>query len=210
MNRHLLALVFILVTGEGTRLFALDGVAQCQVGQVGPERVGAAQAGTGVAGGAAPLGPPDGEYTLTIRADSQEKIGDLYRLRGNVEIIYGEMTLRADEASYDAASGAVVAYGGITFKDPHADLKAGEAHYHLPTSRGWFSEVEGYLQPQVPPDRLQLSSPTPFFVRAQKVERLNENTFVVHGARVTSCAPGELGWSFSASRATIKPGDRWH
>ena len=208
MNRHLLALVFIFVTGEGTRLFALDGVAQCQVGQVGPERVGAAQAGTGVAGGAAPLGPPDGEYTLTIRADSQAKVGDLYRLRGNVEIIYGEMTLRADEASYDAASGEVVAYGGITFKDPHADLKAGEAHYHLPTRRGWFSDVEGYLQPQVPPDRLQLSSPTPFFVRAQKVERLNENTFVVHGARVTSCAPGELGWSFSASRATIKPGDR--
>ena len=198
MGRLWLALVFFLVPGEGTRL----------AGQVEAGQIGACQVETEGAGGAAPLGPPDGERTLTIQADSQEKTGDVFRLRGNVEITYGEMTLRADEAIFDGASGDIVAYGEITFQDPHADLKASEAHYHLHTGRGWFSDVEGYVQPQTPPDRLRLSSSTPFFVRARKLERMNENTFVVYGARVTSCAPGEFGWSFSASRATIKPGNR--
>src|SRR6516162_2548137 len=41
------------------------------------------------------------ETTVTIRADSQEKIGDTYKLKGHVLINYRDMEVRADEATYD-------------------------------------------------------------------------------------------------------------
>ena len=208
MNWLLFWLVVIFFIGAETRLLAREGVAYCGVEQVGSEEIDMTRVSTGGRGREKPFDFPDEKRTLTIHADSQEKVGDIFRLRGNVEIVRGDMTLRADEASYDVVLGEVAAFGGVTFKDPHANLRAEEAHYYFFTSKGWFNGVEGYVQTQNLPGRVQLANPTPLFIRARKVERLDENTFVVHGGRLTSCVPGETGWSFSASRATIKPGDR--
>jgi lipopolysaccharide assembly outer membrane protein LptD (OstA) len=52
--------------------------------------------------------------SATICADTQEKIGDIYKLRGNGEIHYRTYVLRADELTYNSDTGEVTASGQFT------------------------------------------------------------------------------------------------
>src|SRR5208283_5229581 len=59
---------------------------------------------------------------VTIRADSQQRDKDTYHLRGHVQIVYEEMRVTADEASFDDASGDMMARGHVIFDDPKSHL----------------------------------------------------------------------------------------
>lgn len=148
------------------------------------------------------------ENTLTIRADSQQKDKDTFLLQGHVDVTYQQMKLTADEARYDASSGEVLARGHVTFTDPDVHLEAEEVHYNVRTGKGWFSNGRGYFRAKVRPRPRVLTSENPFYVRAKKVERLDESTWVVRGGRLSSCECEEKGWSVAAQRARVKLDDK--
>ncbi|MGH9455237.1 MAG: hypothetical protein ACRD2O_14850, partial [Terriglobia bacterium] len=74
--------------------------------------------------------------TLTIRADSQRKVKDMYYLRGHVLITYQDMKLTADRVDFDNDTGEIVARGHVVFDDPKGHLEAPEAHYNIRTEKG--------------------------------------------------------------------------
>ena len=150
----------------------------------------------------------DPQSTLTIRADSQQKIKGVFRLRGNVEVTYRTMKIAADEASYDEASGEVEARGNVTFSDSESRLEAEEAHYNVRTGKGWFNNAHGQLKAKIRPRPRMLSSENPFYVRAKRVERRDADTYVVEHGRVTSCECEAKGWSISTRRAKVEVGDK--
>ena len=51
---------------------------------------------------------------VTIIADNQEKIGDTYKLSGNVEIQFRDFVVRGDEISWDTKTGEVTAQGHLS------------------------------------------------------------------------------------------------
>ena len=146
--------------------------------------------------------------TVSIRADIQEKAKGTYRLRGHVEVTYQEMKLTADEASFDASTGDVVARGHITFTDAQSRLEADEAHYNVRSGLGWFNNGRGNLHAHITPRPRMLITENPFYVRARKVERRGESTYVIEHGRLTSCECEEKGWSMSARRAQVEVGDK--
>jgi LPS-assembly protein len=150
----------------------------------------------------------DLKSVVSIRADSQEKAKDAYHLRGHVEVTYQDITLTADEASFDASTGDVVARGHVTFRDSQSRLEADEVHYNVRAGRGWFSNGRGSIQARITPRPRMLITSNPFYVRARKVERRSENTYVVERGRLTSCECEEKGWSMSARRARIEVGKK--
>jgi LPS-assembly protein len=150
----------------------------------------------------------DPQSTLTIRADSQEKIKDVFHLRGNVEVTYKTRKIVADEASYDGASGEVEARGNVTFADGESRLEADEAHYNVRTGNGWFSNARGQLKAKIQPRPRMLATENPFYVRAKRVERRDADTYVVEHGHVTSCECEEKGWSISTRRAKVEVGDK--
>ncbi len=150
----------------------------------------------------------DPRTTLTIRADSQEKVKDVFHLRGNVEVSYKSMGITADEASYDDASGEVVARGKVTFTDAESRLEADEAHYNIRTGKGWFTHAHGQLQAKVRPRPRMLATENPFYVSARRVERRDEDTYVIEHGRVSTCECEDKGWSISARRARVDVGKR--
>jgi len=85
---------------------------------------------------------------VTIRADSQQRDKDTDHLRGHVLIVYEEMRVSADEASFDATAGDVMARGHVIFDDPKSHLVADEVHYNIRTQKGWFSNGVGYVHPK--------------------------------------------------------------
>ncbi len=150
----------------------------------------------------------DLQTTVGIRADSQEKDGTTYILRGGVEVIYRDMKLTADEASFNESSGDVRAKGQVTFSDATSRLEADEAYYNVQTGTGWFSNGRGMLQAKITPRRRMLVTENPFYVRAARIERRDENTFVVDHAWMTTCECEKTGWTISARRARIELGDK--
>jgi LPS-assembly protein len=146
--------------------------------------------------------------TVSIRADSQEKDRETYTLRGHVEVVYHDMKLTADEVTFHEASGEIRAQGNVTFSDPTSNLEADEAFYNMKTGTGWFSNGRGTVHAKVAPRSRMLLTENPFRVRARRVERRSETTFVVDHAWVTTCECEETGWAISARRARIEVGDK--
>jgi LPS-assembly protein len=52
---------------------------------------------------------------VVIRAREQEKTGDIYKLRGDVEVTYRRYTVRAENVTYNSDTGDLEAEGGVTF-----------------------------------------------------------------------------------------------
>ncbi len=146
--------------------------------------------------------------TLNIRADSQEKTKDSYHLRGHVEVTYQQMKLSADEATYDEASGEVVARGHTTFTDPDIHLEAEEAQYNVRTGKGRFLNGHGYVRTTVHPRPRMLRTGNPFYLSARQVERMDQTTYTVEGGRLSSCPCEDRGWSVAARHAKVKVDDR--
>lgn len=157
---------------------------------------------------AIPLDLQNPEKTVNIRADSQRKEGDRYRLSGHVEVTYRDMRMTADEATFDDASGEVVAKGHITFTDPNAYFEADEAHYNLQTQKAWFTDGSGYVHARVRAGAKILVTENPFYIRADKVERLDENTYSVTKGHLTTCECEKKGWSVSVNKAMVQIDDR--
>jgi LPS-assembly protein len=145
---------------------------------------------------------------VPIRADLEQKDKDVYHLRGHVHIVYQEIRVTADEASYDSASGDIVARGHVVFDDPKSHLVAEEVHYNLHTQKGWFSQGEGYLHPQGSPGPRVLRTENPFYIWGQTVDRLDESTYLVDHGKMTTCDCAKKGWLLSARQAHVKVDDK--
>ncbi|MBI2820554.1 MAG: LPS-assembly protein LptD [Acidobacteria bacterium] len=143
-----------------------------------------------------------------MRADSQDRIGDRYRLRGNVEIVYGEMLLTADEVEYDASTGELTADGGVQFSEKlqDASIRARRAEYNLRQSTGRFEEVEGTIGGIVNSGSSLLTTTNPYYFNAESVERIGADTYRVYNGTITVCSPPRPTWTFSAPVATIRTG----
>src|SRR3954467_3918096 len=63
---------------------------------------------------------------VTIRADQQEKIGEIYNLRGKpgapVEIEFRDYTIRADEIVYNLTTGDITASGHMVLEGGPSDI----------------------------------------------------------------------------------------
>lgn len=144
---------------------------------------------------------------VTIRADSQETDQQTSHLRGHVLVVYKDMRVTADEASYNAASGEVVARGHVIFDDPQSHLVANEVHYNIETGKGWFSNGVGYLHPKAHNRPRVLKTENPFYIWGEKVDRLDEDTYTVDHGSMTTCDCAKDGWLLSVKQARVTIGD---
>ena len=148
------------------------------------------------------------QSTVGIRADSQEKAGDLYKLRGHVEITYKDMKLSAEEVAYNDATGDADARGHVVFEDSQVHLEAASAHYSLTGQKGWFTDGTGYFHAHMRARSRLLTTENPFYFRARRVERLGEQTFAARGCALSTCKNHRTGWEIGASRADIRVSDK--
>lgn len=151
----------------------------------------------------APGAPQISEDTLTLRADHQQWVNHVFTGRGHVVLTYQEMRVTAREISYDQNTGLVHASGGVVFDDPRGHFDASSAQYNILQDRGWFSGVHGYIRFAAP----RAGGPsTALYLRAEKISRLDQETFAVYGARVSSCENPNQGLAFNLDRARIEVG----
>ena len=158
--------------------------------------------------GAIPPLPGGPANTAIIRAKTQEKAGDVYTLRGEVEIDYRNLVFRADEASYNDATGEVTARGHLALDGGRYDehITASHGEYNLETQTGKLYDVVGTTGFRHKGARVTLTSSAPFAFTGKMVEKTGPERYVIHHGRVTSCELPKPKWTFAASRIVIDVG----
>ncbi|MDE3179337.1 MAG: LPS-assembly protein LptD, partial [Acidobacteriota bacterium] len=153
----------------------------------------------------APPALQNSETTLTLRADHQSWVNHRYTGRGNVVLTYQKLRIEAAVVTYDEATSLIQASGHVVFDDPRGHLEAANAEYNINTGSGWFSNVHGYLRyASTQPN----GASTSLFVRAKRIARVNEDTYTIEGARVSSCQNPNQGLAFGVDRAKIDIGNK--
>ncbi len=152
---------------------------------------------------------PQGE-PVTIRAREQEKAGDVFHLRGEVEVRYRDLVFRADQVTYDTSSGQITAAGKVSVEGgPHDEsIQADRADYNVRTESGEFHNVSGTTGLRFGGRGVTLTTTNPLAFRGRRVEKLGRGRYVVHDGQVTSCAMPNPKWTFNATRVVVDVDDR--
>ncbi len=147
---------------------------------------------------------------VTIKAREQEKSGDLYKLRGDAEVDYRNLVLRADEASYDDSTGEVTASGHVTLDGGPYDehIVASHGQYNLRTQTGKFYDVVGTSGARFHGRSVTLTSTNPFTFTGRMVEKTGPESYVVHHGTVTSCELPRPKWTINGERIVVNLGGK--
>jgi LPS-assembly protein len=144
---------------------------------------------------------------VVIRAREQEKVGDIYKLRGDVEVAYRRYTVRAEEVTYNSGTGDLEAEGGVTFdggpRDEH--LTATHGHYNVNSESGVFYDVIGIIGAVYRGRSAVLTTTNPFMLTGRRVEKIGDRYIVYHGT-ITSCALPRPKWTFGAEKIDVVAG----
>ncbi|HEV2965223.1 MAG TPA: LPS assembly protein LptD [Candidatus Angelobacter sp.] len=155
-----------------------------------------------------PISATEGE-PVTIKAREQEKAGDLYTLRGEVEIQFRNNTLRADTITYNSSTGEITATGNLVFDgglhDEH--ITASHGSYNVRTQTGKFYDVAGTTGARFKGRNVVLTSSSPIAFSGKLVEKTGPEEYVIHDGTITSCELPHPKWIFSASTIKIEVGD---
>jgi LPS-assembly protein len=142
---------------------------------------------------------------VIIKAREQEKSGDVYKLRGEVEIDFRNLVLRGDKVTYDAATGEITASGHLTLDGgPHDEhITASHGEYNARTQTGKFYDVVGTSGVRFQGHNVVLTSSNPFTFTGKIVEKTGPETYVVHSGMVTSCELPRPKWTLNAERIVV-------
>ncbi|MGZ4787161.1 MAG: LPS-assembly protein LptD [Terriglobales bacterium] len=147
---------------------------------------------------------------VTIKAAEQEKLGDVYTLRGNgrfplVDIIFRDYEIQAREITYNSATGEVQASGHLMFEGGPNDLHLEASHgtYNVRTETGKFYDVVGTTGARVRGKHVLLTSSSPFSFSGKVVEKAGRNRIIVHHGTVTSCTLEDAKWTFNTEKADV-------
>lgn len=155
------------------------------------------------------LGPIMPGEEVIIRAREQEKLGNIFKLRGDVEIYFRNFVFRADEVQYDADSGELRATGHVVLDGgPHDEhIEASRGSYNIKTETGTFDEVVGTIGVRMRGKNVVLTSSNPFVFTGKLVKKTERDRFIVHNGSVTSCSLPNPKWTFNAEKVDVVAGE---
>ncbi|HVF23595.1 MAG TPA: LPS assembly protein LptD, partial [Pyrinomonadaceae bacterium] len=142
---------------------------------------------------------------ITVDATKQSGSGPenarVVLYEGNVDARIGTYRLQADKMTVYEADNRVVAEGSVVFDQADQQRITGSrAEWNYRTKTGYFVNSTGFTN--------QTQDGTRIYFTADRVERISLDTIVASNVQVTACDEDVPKWSFHASKATIKTGDR--
>jgi LPS-assembly protein len=149
------------------------------------------------------------DQPVKIDAGECEKAGDIYTLRGNVEINFDDYVYRGDKVVYDSRSGDVTASGHAALDGGPRDMHITASHgtYNVRTQTGKFYDVNGTTGAQFHGNSVTLTSSSPLAFSAKVMEQTGPEEYVLNRGWVTSCEMPHPKWRFHASRIILRVGD---
>ncbi len=145
---------------------------------------------------------------ITIRALEQEKVGPVFKLRGQAEIHYRNYNFYADQVTYNSQTGDAEAEGHVVLEGGPNDehIEASHGKYNIRTQAGIFYSVVGTTGVRLHGTRTILTSSNPFAFTGKKVEKDGPDHYVVYDGTVTTCELPHPKWQFNAHKVVVDVG----
>lgn len=145
---------------------------------------------------------------VTIHAAQQEKRGDTYDLRGEVEIDYKDYVVRADRITYNATTGDVVAEGHLQLDGgpDNEQISASHGVLNLDAQTGEFYDVIGSVGVKHISNRAIYTTPNPFLMTGKKLLKKGPNSYEMFGGSMTSCQLPKPHWRILAPHILVDDG----
>ena len=146
---------------------------------------------------------PTDEITVTSVRQSAEGPDNarVVVYEGNVDIRIGTYRLQADKVTVFEAENRVIAEGSVVFDQADQQRITGSrGEWNYQTKTGYFVNSTGFTN--------QTQDGTRIYFTADRVEKVSLDTIVATNVQVTACDEDVPKWSFHASKARIKTGDR--
>jgi LPS-assembly protein len=142
---------------------------------------------------------------ITVDATKQSASGPenarVVLYEGNVDVRIGTYRLQADKVTVYEAENRIVAEGSVVFDQADQQRITGSrAEWNYRTKTGHFVDSTGFTN--------QTQDGTRIYFTADRVEKISLDTIVATNVQVTACDEDVPKWSFHASKAKIKTGDR--
>jgi LPS-assembly protein len=152
-------------------------------------------------------GAPDAEH-VHIESVTQDAVGVIRHLRGNVRLETSDMLLRADELDYNTETGDAEARGHVHFEHfvRGEKLDCDHAEYNVSAETGKFYDVSGSATSRIQARRGLLITKTPFYFQGKWAERL-EDHYILHDGFITDCAMPNAWWRMKGPKFEVIPGD---
>lgn len=130
---------------------------------------------------------------VTIESDKIYSIDNTTFAEGSVLILFRDMIVTSDNATYHRDTNTVELAGNVVFKDKDNIIRASYAKVHLDNKTGYFVKGKGFYAPWS-------------YFSADRLEKLEGNSFLLENAKITTCSGDSPDWSFSANNAKIDLG----
>ena len=146
---------------------------------------------------------PTDEITITAIKQSAEGPDNahVFIYEGNVDVRIGTYRLQADKVTVYEAENRIIAEGNVVFDQADQQRITGtRGEWNYRTKTGYFVNSTGYTN--------QTQDGTRIYFTADRVERVSLDTIVATNVQITACDEDVPKWSFQASKARIKTGDR--
>jgi len=177
-----------------------------------------------------PVAATENNTDVSVQADTQRKVGDIYYLDGNAVIYYRDYVLRADHIVYNDDTNEATAEGHLhlTGGRDHEDFTATHGTADIEQESGTFYDVLGSIglvRPQhapastadnpflinfvsdnlseLQPDSIFPASSNPFIITGRVVHKLAPYTYKIEGGSMTSCTLPHPDWQFTASQMAV-------
>ena len=142
---------------------------------------------------------------LTVDSTKQSASGPenarVFVYEGNVDARIGTYRMQADKVTVYEAENRIVAEGSVVFDQADQQRITGSrAEWNYRTKTGYFVDSTGFTN--------QTQDGTRIYFTADRVEKVSLDTIVATNVQVTACDEDVPKWSFHASKARIKTGDR--
>jgi LPS-assembly protein len=139
---------------------------------------------------------------MRVRSESYEQVAKgHFEARGLVDLHLGQMRIQADKADvYEdpqpdgSVKRRLVAEGNVVFIRGTERL-SGDRVEMDESGKGFFENAVGFVEPGV-------------FIEGRRVERVDDDTYLVAGGKFTSCGQPNPRWSFTATSARVEVDDK--
>jgi LPS-assembly protein len=134
-----------------------------------------------------------GEGPVEIEADELFYDHDerLYEAHGRVEMVRGDMTLKADHARLNMATQEMSAWGNVTLTEGEDVLECERLEINIETRLGKVYRAKLFLKDQN------------FHIQGEEAEKLGESRYRVRNGSFTTCEGEHPPWRFSAKEVDV-------
>jgi len=131
---------------------------------------------------------------VTIESDKLYTIDNTTYAEGSVLIIYNDIIVTTDNATYFKDINTVELKGNVVFRDKQNLIRGEYAKINLDNKTGFFVKGKGFYAPWS-------------YFSADKLDKVGDNSFFLDNATITTCSGDNPDWSFSSSKARIDLGE---